>query len=150
MHKTKRIDTTAANAIADGLALLYELKNEAEEIVDGASGTGRASTLFVLAMEENMGQLDLPDLDIPGEAEDVKVFYMEELPTKSWGRLHLSREKRRNNAVNMLQAAYDALCNYDSPDGEESDQEEIFGDIVSELEQAIECAESTEWPSMRG
>jgi len=150
MHKTREVQTTAMAAITDGMAILQELHDEADEIVEGASGTGRAATPFVLAMEENVNQLDFPELDIPGETEDIKITYIEEMPTKSWGRTHLSREKRRNNAVNMLQAALDALTSYDFPDGNETDREELFTDITGELEQAIEAAESTEWPSMRG
>ena len=150
MARKEEILKTASvgSAIVDGLQALVDLRDEANEIVDGASGTGREHTSFVQAMAENVEHLDFCELD---EVEDMDGFdctWTEYLPKKSWGKTHLSRARRCFNAIAMLTAAMNVM--EAEADNRANDDAHFLEDEISSLSEIIDNAECCDFPSMRG
>ena len=139
---------SVSSAIVDGLQALADLRDEANEITDGASGTGREHTGFVQAMAENVEYLDFMEIDEVEEMSELNCTWTEYLPKKSWGKTHLSRARRCFNAIAMLTAAMNVM--EAEADDRANDDAHFLEDEISSLSEIIDQAECCDWPSMRG
>lgn len=156
-HETK---TSLGAAVGDAFSILIELRDEIREVCDNMpeslQGGGRYETL-----DETANTLDFFDSepDIPESYFDASVTY------GSNHRKSQSRSDRRDEAVRMLEAArvcVDSVIGeleeslaetQDDPEDEEDERDAHVADLTqlgSELDDAIEQAESAEFPGMMG
>lgn len=148
---------TVADA-EDALNALIEIRDEINEVVEGASGTNRENTGRIQTLGETKERMDvvddgMPDLDPP--LLELEITYKELQPKRSWGRTYLSRADNVDNANAILEAAVEALREFIDKEGEKPegkrqkliDQAENGADALQKI--VDECTD-LEFPSITG
>jgi ABC-type transporter Mla subunit MlaD len=137
--------TTLSAAVADAVAELVSLGEEAREIVDNAS-ENLQQTQRIQTFEETAEALEnLNEPDSVESTNEIPVYYHEGVPTRKRG--SVSRQQRCNNAVNMLQAASHAIAGFlDENDGHEDTDDLDF--LRNEIDDIVNAAEGCEFPGM--
>jgi hypothetical protein len=137
------------SSITDAVSELESLAEECREIVDN-SGEKLAETQRIQTFSETADTLEgISEPSIPDVISGDGISYIEMVPSRK-GR-GTSRSTRRDNAVNVLQAALDAAEDFlDDEENEEHDERSDVEMFVSEVQDIIDNAEGCEFPGMYG
>ena len=152
-YKTQKETGSVGDAVSSGFGELESLRDEVQEIVNNASGTGLENTSRIQTFEETASSLDGVDSepDVPAILEGTQVGYIVMVSRRG-----TSRAVRCSNAVSALQAAVDAANDFleverGKPEAERRDElideVEEFSNSVQEV---IDNAEGAEFPGMFG
>ena len=142
----------------DAILALTEIRDEINEVVEGASGTNRENTQRIQTLGETKERMDKVDNGMPDicdELANLPIKYRELQPKKSWGRVYLSRADNVDNANAIIEAAVQALREF--IDKEQAKPEDVRQELIDEAESAAdnlqaivdECTD-LEFPSITG
>jgi hypothetical protein len=157
-YKTTQHKGAISGVVADALSELQSLRDEVQEIVDNASGTGLENTQRIQTLSETadtLGNYVDNEPDVPGfmAAEEVQWH---EMHNARKGRGD-SRDTRNSNAVQALQAAADAaeaiaerLEQKESATEAEQEQAGEARSYAEEVRDISDNVESVEYPGMFG
>lgn len=133
------------SSVEDAFSALEDLASECREVYDNAS-EGLQQTQRIQTFGDTADTLEgLSCPDVPECVSELAISYSE--ATKKRG---VSRAKRCENAVSVLQAAVDALENWLDGLPDDDDNRDEVDSFKSELEDAISNAEGCEFPGMYG
>jgi hypothetical protein len=150
MAKIQAVNSTIVDAVSNACSELQSLAEEIREVVDNASGTPRENTQRIQTLDETASTLEnISEPEVDEKIAQLAVTYTESLPS---GRSGLSRNDRRNNAVNMLDAAIEMLNKKSEEwsEGEGGTEEYPYQDLIDDLENMKGEAEAVEFPGMYG
>ena len=107
-YKPNPCKTTVSEAIEDAYSILYDLHDQAQEIVDNAPG-GLSETQRVQTFSETADALDGADSspDVPADVAELSVEYIEMV--KKSKRQGPSRATQCSNACSALAACVESL-----------------------------------------
>lgn len=157
--KPKYVEKTATvAAMEDGINELVEIRDEINDVVEGASGTNRENTQRIQTLGETKEKMDVVDNGIPDvspELQELPIKYMEMLPKTSWGRTYLSRADKVDNARNILEACVAALREFidkeqEKPEGKRQELIDEAESAADDLQQIADETDGLEFPSITG
>jgi uncharacterized protein YukE len=132
------VRTGVVDDIESAFSDLVELRDEVQEIVDGASGSNLENTQRIQTFQETADALSEADSPptVPDGLGDIAISYG--IAVNKNKRRGPSRAARRDNAVAVLQGVMDALADF--IDECDKPLEEVAGAAIDEFsdEQAIE------------
>ena len=142
MKKVELRTATIADAVSEAFGEIQALAEEMREAFDNTPESLQSSVAGEARGEaaDNLEQIE--EVDVPDALKDVQLQWQDAHEAK--GRRGLSRSKRRENAISILQSVMSLL---DENEDSESDENSEF---YTALENAIGEMESVEFPGMYG
>ena len=142
MTQSEQITGTLEAFLMDAYSAVTDLRDELEEwksnLPESKQNGQKADEL-----EEAISHLGDCDNapDVPESLINLKVVSSRILPSKSWGKSYLSRAKRLQNAINLMDSCIEALEDIESDEAKEL--AELIGSHRDEFE-------ATEFPGAFG
>lgn len=142
-------ETTVGAAVADAFSEFEQLQSEMQDWFDNMPENLQSGSKGDQVQEAADALSNISEPSVDEKLAELKVTYASDMKAKS-------RNDRRNEVVNMLNAVIEALdaehdrIDTDETDKQDHDRQEAIETLKDEVQQMIDEAEAVEFPGMFG
>jgi hypothetical protein len=139
---------TLENAVSEAFSELQSLAEEMREAFDNTpeslqrSGVGEAREAAADALEQ------IEKIEVPKPLKEIEIELLD--LHQGGGKRGLSRPKRRDNAVNIIENVISLLDDIHGDEKKSEDIRDAANELRDSLENAKDSAEGVEFPGMYG